>query len=278
MLPAIAAAVMSAAGALGGSYLQSAATRKANNRNLAMQEEFAKNGVRWKVEDAKAAGIHPLYALGASTMSPSYSVMPEQGIAGGMAQAGQDISRALRATMGEDELSQSIMQEQFKNWQLKNELLGIEVNKAHQPPSIPINFSGVGNEFLSGSQGAGFQIKPVQVEQSSPFDKGRSLGAAPDVGFVYTSDGGLAVVPSKDVKERIEDQLIPEAMWAWRNNITPMFNGITKPNIREFPLPLGYDWKWNFKKQGFYPEKIPGAGVTYPTHRTMPNSGEYRRY
>lgn len=30
-------------------------------------------GIQWRVEDAKRAGIHPLYALGASTSSPVYT-------------------------------------------------------------------------------------------------------------------------------------------------------------------------------------------------------------
>ena len=32
-----------------------------------LQREFAQNGIRWKVADAEAAGIHPLAALGAQT-------------------------------------------------------------------------------------------------------------------------------------------------------------------------------------------------------------------
>lgn len=265
--------------ALLGGAINNRAIRRANQDNMRMQEEFAKNGIRWRVDDAKAAGIHPLYALGASSMSPSTSVMAETGIGNGLQQMGQDVGRAMRQGMETTELQDSIMQEQLKNWQLKNELLGIDVKRA-STPNIPLNYSGVGSDFMQGSQGAGFQLKPVQVEQSSPFDKGRSLGAAPDVGFAYTSDGGLVVVPSKDIKERIEDQIVPEAMWAWRNNVLPAFSGITKPDIREFPLPLGYSWEWNWKKQGFYPQRLsgPAGGQSLPVHSTMPEKGEYRRY
>lgn len=47
--------------------------------NMEMQREFAKNGVRWRVEDAVAAGLHPLAALGvnpASASPVSASVFP----------------------------------------------------------------------------------------------------------------------------------------------------------------------------------------------------------
>lgn len=34
---------------------------------IKLQREFAQNGIQWRVADAKKAGIHPLYALGANT-------------------------------------------------------------------------------------------------------------------------------------------------------------------------------------------------------------------
>lgn len=54
-------------------------------------------GIRRKVKDAKAAGIHPLYALGAQTSSPSFSagVAPRSGSAlgGALEQIGGMLSR-----------------------------------------------------------------------------------------------------------------------------------------------------------------------------------------
>ena len=35
-------------------------------RNYDMQKEFAQMGIQWRVADAKAAGLHPLAALGAA--------------------------------------------------------------------------------------------------------------------------------------------------------------------------------------------------------------------
>lgn len=70
-------------------------------RNIAYQREFAQQGLRWKVEDAKAAGIHPLYALGASgtSFSPvSIGSLPEGNMASTLGGMGQDISRAINAT------------------------------------------------------------------------------------------------------------------------------------------------------------------------------------
>lgn len=68
------------------------------NQNLNMQREFAMKGIRWKVEDAKAAGLHPLYALGGagSTFSPASSSFTNP--MASLESAGQNIGRAIDAT------------------------------------------------------------------------------------------------------------------------------------------------------------------------------------
>lgn len=100
-------AILGAASSALGGFLNRDAAKDANEanaraaaQNIALQREFAQNGIRWKVDDAKAAGIHPLYALGASTTSFSpVSVGAIPASAGsGLAAAGQDLSRAINAT------------------------------------------------------------------------------------------------------------------------------------------------------------------------------------
>jgi len=83
---------------LGSAAVGALANRKANKDNEAAQREFAQQGLRWKVEDAKAAGLHPLYALGGSgaAFSPSHQPLFNS----------QDLSRAAAAvkTDGEREI------------------------------------------------------------------------------------------------------------------------------------------------------------------------------
>lgn len=106
-------AIIGAGAALIGGAMSDRSNRKAaettnqvqeqlHRENIALQREFAQAGIRWKVEDAKAAGLHPLYALGASpaTYSPSIPAMvtPDQsGFARGLAEAGQHVGRAIQA-------------------------------------------------------------------------------------------------------------------------------------------------------------------------------------
>jgi len=58
------------------------------------QFKMARNAIQYRVEDAKKAGVHPLYALGAPTMS--YSPVSVGGMSD-FGNAGQDIGRALSA-------------------------------------------------------------------------------------------------------------------------------------------------------------------------------------
>lgn len=52
--------------------------REQQAQNIALQKEFAQHGIQWRIEDAKAAGVHPMYALGGggAAFSPNPVVMP----------------------------------------------------------------------------------------------------------------------------------------------------------------------------------------------------------
>lgn len=75
------------AGAIGGKS-------KFDRANYEAQKEFAKKGIRWRVGDAKAAGVHPLYALGAQTAgySPTAVIGDSR-----YADAGQAVGNAVAA-------------------------------------------------------------------------------------------------------------------------------------------------------------------------------------
>lgn len=73
-----------------------------NELNYQRQKEFAQHGIRWKVEDAKAAGLHPLFALGGAgaAYSPSAHIPASQSsdsAAELMSRAGQNLGRAAGA-------------------------------------------------------------------------------------------------------------------------------------------------------------------------------------
>jgi len=84
-----ASALIQAGGNLLGGLIGKKSQEDANEANAARQEEFAKHGIQWRVEDAKRAGLHPLYALGGSGASFSPSAQPVMD--------GQHVARAASA-------------------------------------------------------------------------------------------------------------------------------------------------------------------------------------
>lgn len=97
------AALGSLAGSALNAGLQAISNTSANQNqwdinyfNYNAQKEFAQNSIQWKTQDAKNAGIHPLYALGnnASSYTPSSYIpsdrAPQVDVAGAMSLLGQE--------------------------------------------------------------------------------------------------------------------------------------------------------------------------------------------
>nr|QJB19996.1 MAG: DNA pilot protein [Microvirus sp.] len=220
-------------------------------RNIALQREFAQNGLRWRIEDAQAAGIHPLAALGApgasfspvtvGTTVPNYQ-SPMSGTGAALRDMGQNISRAVQSTMTPQEkiYSETTNALKLENMQLQNDLLRGQVshiNKQNQPAT-----PSVAPRVIT---------KPSEQTASSSDDHSRQAGSVNDYGFVRTASGGLAIVPSTDVKERIEDQLIPELSWAVRNYGSANLGLSKAPSEKEFPTKPGHKWSWDVWRQEF---------------------------
>ncbi|AXH75380.1 MAG: DNA pilot protein [Microviridae sp.] len=72
-------------------------------QNMALQKEFAQHGISWKVDDAKAAGLHPLAALGAQTSSFSPVSLGGEAPKFDFSSLGQDLSRAAKAASTEEQ-------------------------------------------------------------------------------------------------------------------------------------------------------------------------------
>jgi len=135
----------------GSSLLSGILGRKAQNKanaqslelarqNIQLQRDFAQHGIRWKVDDAKAAGIHPLYALGANThsFSPvSAGMTPEDGLAQGMANMGQNLGSAIERTRTANERHESKIRElQVERGELENTLLRSQINALNAPHQV----------------------------------------------------------------------------------------------------------------------------------------------
>lgn len=126
-----------------GGILGSSSQEKANAANLQFSQMMARRGIQLKVEDAKKAGIHPLYALGAPVNVPAPSQVGDTSMPTALANMGQDISRAVHAgsSHAERQLSLRMAQLGVERAELENAALAsrvANVGQAGTPPAIPM--------------------------------------------------------------------------------------------------------------------------------------------
>lgn len=128
-----------------GGKLSGDRNEEARNLEAQRQREFAQSGIQWKVKDAEAAGIHPLYALGANTVSYAPQSVGETNLGTGIASAGQDISRAMQATQTkegrETAYTKTIQDMSVQKMGLENEMLAAQIAKL-KGPALPPPFPG----------------------------------------------------------------------------------------------------------------------------------------
>lgn len=124
-----------AVGSLLGGSQSSKDYAKYQQQQYEHQKEFAQNSIQWRVQDAKKAGIHPLYAMG---QTPGYQPSDSSGT-----QAyGEGISRAsnyLANAMGQLDLQ--LKKEQIEGVKLENDKkrlnLSASVSLGQKSQAIP---------------------------------------------------------------------------------------------------------------------------------------------
>ena len=271
-------ALISAGASLAGGLLGQKSAEKNADKNIALQKEFAQSGIQWKVADAKAAGIHPLYALGASTHSYA-PVSIGTPLADSIGKAGQFLGRAADASSSPTTrmgvIGEQAAKLQLDNMALQNQLLASQiarVNQSGRTPGVPDAeqrwlIPGQGQTALPDAKGLlshfdgggpGIKVDPFKMQTTDPAGV-REPTAVPDVGYTRTPSG-YAPALSKDAQERMEDDWIGQIAHAYRNRILPMMSrdNMVPPSF----VKLGPDekWMWNPFKQEYY---IAKKGVTW---------------
>lgn len=160
-------ALIGAGASLLGGVLSNKAQKEQNKaaeaqalRQENLQREFAQSGIQWKVKDAEAAGVHPLFALGANTTSYQPS-----NVGGGasdfsfIGEAGQNIGRAIDATRSTpaSALALQLGKIQLEGAQLDNDLKRTQLASAIQTnmpphPGMPSPFQ---RNFVDGQGDSG---------------------------------------------------------------------------------------------------------------------------
>lgn len=241
MLAAAAPALISAGSSILGGLLGSSEKKK----DRQMQKDFAQQGIRWKVADAKAAGIHPLAALGAQTTAYAPVSVGSTDISTGLAQAGQDVSRAINATRTAperlDAYTKTVQDLNLQRMGLENQLLSSQIakiNQAGQPPAMP----GAVDRYLLEGQGDSPINERAMRRDISDITGAQEAGAVTEQGFARTPHG-WAPVFSKDTKDRLEEDLIGSIAWSIRNRLGPTLGfGYNPPS----GVPLGPNEMWYY--------------------------------
>ncbi len=207
-------AIIGGAAILGGALLGSRDNREnrlmqqtQNDQNIQLQREFAQQGVRWKVEDAKKAGLHPLAALGAQTQS-----FQSQHIGGSQSPfpaAGQNISRAVRAAQTKEEKALAIIQidmarAQLKNMKLQNVGMANSIGQLNTP-SIP------SKEGPVTGQDIGYEYINPQIPYSQT--TGLEAGTGPGMGRSTMSSGKVIEHVSQRTQEAFENDLYAKTQY-----------------------------------------------------------------
>lgn len=208
-------------------------------KNADLQREFAQSGIRWRVQDAKAAGVHPLFALsgGGASYSPQAVVGSSSDYVSDrsgeyLSRMGQDIGRAISATQTQTErTSDQLTALGLERAQLENDLLKAQIAKTTgmigpPMPKMSSSSNAVGGDSRYGS----WEAEPHAVTTTFPGAPGHAAGAARPYMQWNRSATGLLASPVKDSNVEVDELTSPlGAEFIFNTRLAPYF-GYKKGN------------------------------------------------
>lgn len=211
-----------------------------NRQNIALQKEFAQNSLKWRVEDAKRAGVHPMAALGITpaSFSPVNSSINLTDLGAGLGEMGQNIDRAIQVGKDSDARQKAeYFQDaqnglQLRNMELQNDFLQAQIDSMKAvrntalPPAAPT--TNPDNVPLSGVN------KVADEVIASPSDN-PSVTAGTHPLWTHARSGRfvLPVLSDKvadavtENKEKNVGAEIAYAIDAWNGDLKPPHNAFT---------------------------------------------------
>lgn len=263
-----------AAASIGGKVADTLIGVDSAKRQEYAQREFAKHGIRWKVADAKAAGLHPLAALGAS--GAAYSPVSSAG--SDLGSVGQDISRSIEATRTADErrmarsaqeaelaLRERVGAAQAAMYEAQANLAN---SQAHQlnfvGPPMPTARSGAGSDPSSPEQVIRrdlpreappglWKVKPAEVQSGQPGAPGTLAGPASPSERIIDFRGQKIRIPNVDLDSLLEEPIASTAI------LVALNPGLSQQLIQEFLKRTGIVQPW---KRSPAPSLRRGGGAS----------------
>ena len=289
----VAGSVISGLSGVAGGMINATQSKTIAREQMRLQKEFAQNGIQWKVDDARRAGIHPLYALGANTATYTPVSQDSAGLGNAVADAGAYLGKAVDGAIDKDtrrELEQENLnfsrlmregqleeqrqrvrglmlqndEQEFQNARLASAVSGNPVRPVARTVGSPDHIYDV----------VGYSGSNNNPAVRSHLDKVRSNAASNGVGAPLKSpvgvtpvmkkantyfehdDGSLEILPSSDRADSTEDM---------------SFLGVNIPNMRyqlgrfgeQFAGNFGYRkppkvingrlYVWDYRSDRWYP-------------------------
>ena len=217
----LAGGALGAVGSLIGGRESQKNAANINYQNYLAQKEFAQNSIQWRVEDAKKAGLHPLFALGGggASYSPS-SQVGDSGVSQAFGRLGQSLSNfQLRE---ERELTEQQKQsneldldyKRLRNAQMKQQLDGLKDEVA---------LSKLGQSVGGAALVEGASLNtPKKVKAFNSQNSNDSLqSVAKNYGVTLERDplGNYAVYPDPDSTsgQAYSEGIAPKVSWKLRS-------------------------------------------------------------
>lgn len=256
-----------------------------NKFNYEAQKEFAQNSIRWRVADAKAAGLHPLAALGAQSSgytpsaaigdSPDFSFLQDVGQGIGRA---IDAKRTNRERVEQERKQNLLFNEELKGRQLQNQETQTRIDSMkwdmamqaarnaeqsvrtqQQVPAMPSlapdgrTMPGQGDATSSSL----FKVKPPELAISHPQTPAAEAGTHPEIRYFRTSDGGYSMARSEAYADSTDDDTAGMLSWELRNRVPAIFWDSPSSAPPDSYLPDGgagaWGWSYNPLLQAYYP-------------------------
>lgn len=203
--PVTQGALIQTGGSLLGGLIGGKDAKKAVKKQYKYQKEFAKNQLQWRVQDAKAAGLHPLFALGGgggtsptfmAGQSPMGSAIADSAAAIGSAVAGRpsELSKQLQSAQ-----IQSINSQTERN-QAEAALARSQAARVAQTANVtPSIASAVVDEALApGTQVGATRVSPVETVTRTRGDESTQAGTQPLFSKYSTRTGRYMYGPRSD--------------------------------------------------------------------------------
>ncbi|AZL82920.1 DNA pilot protein [Apis mellifera associated microvirus 45] len=247
------------------------------------QRAAMQDGIKWKVADAKAAGIHPLYALNAPPFSPSpTSISFDGGGSGrdlsGFANMGQGLERVIEAVSTKKERAETAEEAARKalsleHGKLQNDLLRAQIASITQrttasqigPPFPSVN----GPKSPTTAATNQSEIKPNEITSSQGSIPHAAAGpVAPSNQWRIGPNGRIYPTPEKNLQ--MDDFGSPGWLpWMYNNHVLPFAKQFIGRNVQEYAPPKSY-----LPEGATHWHKLPD-GSWEPRYRSYTNRGHY---